>query len=278
MTAPTTEWTLPTLPAIGQGTWEMEYDDRPEYALQRGIDLGLTHIDTAEMYGSGDVESIVGRALLGRRDEVFLVSKVLPYNASRKGTIAACEASLTRLQTDRLDCYLLHWPGSEPLEETIAAFHDLKAAGKIRHYGVSNFDVPDLEEFRSLDGADNLACNQVLYHPGERAIERAVVPWCDNYGVPVVAYSPFGHGPLPASTTPVGAALAAVAEDLGVTAHQVALAFVTRRPGMLTIPKASQIAHVEDNARALQLRLSDSHVQQLENALPASRARGLPML
>ena len=183
---------------IGQGTWNLEQAPRAAAvaALRRGLDLGMTHIDTAEMYGSGRAEAVVGEAIAGRRDEVFLVSKVLPHNASRRGTRAACEASLRRLGTDRLDCYLLHWPGSHPLEETIAAFEELQRDGKILSWGVSNFDVGDLEELLSVAAGSRSACNQVLYHLEERAIEHAVLPWCEEHGVAVVGYSPFGHGPL----------------------------------------------------------------------------------
>ncbi len=180
---------------IGQGTWNIEQADsgRAIGALRRGLDLGMTHIDTAEMYGSGAAEELVGEAIAGRRDEVFLVSKVLPHNASRNGTIAACERSLKRLRTDRLDCYLLHWRGSHPLADTVAAFERLSADGKILSWGVSNFDVDDLDELGQVAGAGKPACNQVLYHLRERAIEHAVIPWCEANGVAVVAYSPFGH-------------------------------------------------------------------------------------
>src|ERR1700728_2919166 len=173
---------------IGQGTWYIDHGDRKQAvaALRRGIDLGMTHIDTAEMYG--DAELVIAEAIAGRRDETYLVSKVLPSNASRRGTIAACERSLKRLQTDRLDCYLLHWRGSYPLAETVAAFERLIADGKILSWGVSNFDVDDLDEIRQIAGADQLACNQVLYHLRERAIENAVIPWCEANGVAVVAY------------------------------------------------------------------------------------------
>src|ERR1700761_4679282 len=178
---------------IGQGTWYLDRGNRKSAiaALRRGIDLGMTHIDTAEMYG--DAEPVIAEAIAGRRDEVFLVSKVLPSNASRRGTIVACERSLKRLNTDRLDCYLLHWRGSYPLSETVAAFEELKRAGKIRSWGVSNFDANDLDEILAVSGEGKIACNQVLYHLKERAIEHTVIPWCAHHGVAVVAYSPFGH-------------------------------------------------------------------------------------
>src|SRR5688572_9715450 len=183
---------------IGQGTWLIENGDRTAAvaALRRSLDLGMTHIDTAEMYGSGRAEEIVAEAIAGRRDEVFLVSKVLPENGSGARTRAACEKSLARLKTDRLDCYLLHWRGSYPLEETIAAFDELQDAGKILSWGVSNFDVADIEEAQSIAGG-RIACNQVLYHVQERTIEHAVIPWCERHGVAVVGYSPFGHRDFP---------------------------------------------------------------------------------
>jgi diketogulonate reductase-like aldo/keto reductase len=183
------------VPVIGQGTWYDENDDRAAAvaALRSGLDLGMTHIDTAEMYGDGAAEEWVGEAIAGRREEVFLVSKVLPGNASRSGTIAACERSLARLKTDRLDCYLLHWRGEHPLEDTIAAFEQLARAGKILSWGVSNFDESDLDEAPGIAGEGRLVCDQVLYHLRERAIEHAVIPWCEKHGVAVVAYSPCGR-------------------------------------------------------------------------------------
>src|SRR5436190_4228853 len=230
--------------AIGQGTWYIEQAERAVAiaALRRGLDLGLNHIDTAEMYGSGQAEIIVGEAIAGRREDVFLVSKVLPNNASKLGTRRACEASLKRLKTDRLDCYLLHWRGQYPLAETIAAFEDLKGEGKILSWGVSNFDEEDLAEALAITGRGKIACNQVLYHLGERAIEHAVIPWCERHDVAVVAYSPFGAGNFP--TRGAGArVLEEVARAHGATARQVALGFLTRRPLVFAIPKASQPAH-----------------------------------
>ena len=197
------------VPIIGQGTWYSGGEDRRSAiaALRRGVELEANHIDTAEMYGDGIPTRMVAEAIAGRRDEVFLVSKVLPENASCAGTIAACERSLARLQTDRLDCYLLHWRGRHPLADTIAAFEQLQQTGKILSWGVSNFDVPDLEEAWRIAGADRLACNQVLYHLGEAAIEHAVLPWCEQHGVAVVAYSPFGRKPLPGPRTRQGQTL-----------------------------------------------------------------------
>ena len=228
---------------IGQGTWFIEdaHRDIAIAALRRGLDLGMTHIDTAELYGGGAAEELVGEAIAGRRNEVFLVSKVLPENASQSGTRLACERSLARLDTDRLDCYLLHWRGRHPLEETIAGFEDLQRAGKILSWGVSNFDVPDLRDALAIagQGEGRLACNQVLYHLQERAIEHAVLPWCERHGVAVTAYSPFGHGNFPGSGTEGGRVLAKIAAAYEATPRQVALAFLTRRPSLFAIPKAS---------------------------------------
>ncbi|MEO7653167.1 MAG: aldo/keto reductase, partial [Bryobacteraceae bacterium] len=209
---------------IGQGTWNVETSDRAAAigALRRGLDMGMTHIDTAEMYGSGAAEEVVAEAMADRRDEVFLVSKVLPENASRKGTIAACEGSLSRLGTDRLDCYLLHWRGRFPLEETIAAFEVLQRDGKILSWGVSNFDVPDLEAVIRIAGEGRIACNQVLYHLNERAIEHAVIPWCEKHSVAVVAYSPFGSGHFPGPKTAGGRVLQEIAAAHDATARQAA--------------------------------------------------------
>lgn len=266
---------------IGQGTWYIESGDRATAvaALQRGLDVGMTHIDTAELYGAGAAEKIVGEAIAGRRDEVFLVSKVLPENASRVGTIAACERSLTRLRTDHLDCYLLHWRGEYPLAETIAAFDQLRKAGKILAWGVSNFDVADLEEARMIAGDGRIACNQVLYHLQERAIEHAVLPWCETYGVSVVGYSPFGHGRFPGPHTAGGRVLQKIAAAHDATPRQIALRFLVRRPSLLTIPKASSPEHAEENARAGSLRLSPAELEQIDAAFPVGPPRrGLPML
>src|SRR6202047_5326186 len=201
--------------AIGQGTWKIEESaaDSAALSLRRGLDLGLTHIDTAEMYGSGAAEGIVAEAIAGRRDEVFLVSKVLPGNASKRGTLAACEKSLARLRTDRLDCYLLHWRGAYPLEETIAAFDTLVRDGKILSWGVSNFDVADLDEVVAIAGAGHPVCNQVLYHLQERPIEHPGLPWCQRHGTAVVAYTPFGQSSSPFDTrTKQGKVLQEIAE------------------------------------------------------------------
>ena len=267
---------------IGQGTWFIE-EGEPSVtvsALRRGLDLGMTHIDTAELYGSGAAEELVGQAIAGRRDEVFLVSKVLPDHASRAGVIAACEASLARLGTDRLDCYLLHWRGAYPLHETIAGFQELQRQGKIVSWGVSNFDVSDLEEVRRIAGSGHPACNQVLYHLQERAIENAVLPWCERHGVAVVGYSPFGHkAVLPGHRTSRGRVLTEIAAAHGATVRQVVLAFLVRKPPLFTIPKASNPDHTAENAGAGELRLSEDELARIDEAFPLDRrARALPTL
>jgi diketogulonate reductase-like aldo/keto reductase len=270
----------PDVTIIGQGTWYIDRGDRRSAiaALRRGIELGMTHIDTAEMYG--DAEPVIAEAMAGgRRDDLFLVSKVLPSNASRRGTITACERSLKRLKTDRLDCYLLHWRGSYPLEDTVAAFDELIAAGKIRSWGVSNFDTDDLNELLAVAGKGRIACNQVLYHLQERAIEHGVIPWCERNGVAVVAYSPFGHNDFPSPHNKAGEALQAIADAHRASARQVALAFLTRIPAMFAIPKAASAEHAADNAAAGSLRLSDSEIAALDKAFPRGpKPRGLPML
>jgi diketogulonate reductase-like aldo/keto reductase len=267
---------------IGQGAWNIEQAgaETAIACLRRGLDLGMTHIDTAEMYGSGASEELVGEAIAGRRDEVFLVSKVLPHNASGKGTIAACERSLKRLGTDRLDCYLLHWRGSHPLADTVAAFERLHAEGKILSWGVSNFDVDDLDALSRVAEAGKPACNQVLYHLQERAIEHAVIPWCEEKGVAVVAYSPFGHvGGFPESQTSGGRVLKEIAAQHRSTARQVALRFLTRRGALFAIPKASNPEHVSDNAGAGALILSDAEIAAIDAAFPLGpEPRSLPML
>jgi diketogulonate reductase-like aldo/keto reductase len=266
---------------IGQGTWYIEEGDPTSAiaALRRGIDLGMNHIDTAEMYGAGAAEELVGNAIAGRRDEVFLVSKVLPQNASRLGTKIACERSLTHLKTDRLNCYLLHWRGPHPLQDTFAAFDALRDEGKILSYGVSNFDVPDLEEAWKITGGSSIVCNQVLYHLQERAIEHAVLPWCEQHGLAVTAYSPYGHGDFPSTHTPGGRLLAEIAEAHGATPRQIALAFLTRRPVVFAIPKASGVEHVEVNAGASDLQLSQAEIAHIDAAFPRGQPpRELPML
>jgi len=265
---------------IGQGTWHLEQADRASAiaALQTGLDLGMTHVDTAELYGSGEVELIVGEAIAGRRHEVFLVSKVLPQNASRRGTLAACERSLRRLKTDWLDCYLLHWPGEHPLEDTVAAFEALQQEGKIASWGVSNFDVGDLEALALIGAGAHAVCNQMLYHLKQRAIEHAVLPWCEARGLAVVGYSPFGSGRFPGARTEGGRVLAEIAAAHGATPRQVALRFLVRRPSVFTIPKASTPEHARENAGAGDLRLSDEDIARIDRAFPRGRSRSLPVL
>lgn len=263
---------------VGQGTWYIDRAHRPSAitALRRGIDLGMIHIDTAEYYG--EAENMVGEAIAGRRDDVFLVSKVMPQNASRSGTIAACERSLQRLRTDRLDCYLLHWRGAYPFAETFAAFSELKASGKILSCGVSNFDVADLDEAEAAAGKGEIACNQVLYHLQERAIEHAVLPWCAAHKVAIVGYSPFGHDDFPQAASKGGRVLQEIAATHGATARQVALAFLVRAAPLFTIPKASNPEHAAQNAAAADLRLSEQEIAQIDAAFPPGSPRGLPML
>jgi diketogulonate reductase-like aldo/keto reductase len=265
---------------IGQGTWYIEEGEPASAiaALHRGLDLGMNHIDTAEMYGAGAAEQLVGHAIAGRRDEIFLVSKVMPQNASRLGTKIACERSLTHLKTDRLDCYLLHWRGPHPLEDTFAAFESLREQGKILSYGVSNFDAPDLEEARKIAGGSSLVCDQVLYHLQERAIEHAVLPWCEQHRLAVTAYSPFGHGDFPAKQTPGGRLLAEIAQAHDATARQIALAFLTRLPSVFAIPKGSSVEHVDENAGASDIQLSQAEIARNDAAFPRGRRRALPMI
>jgi diketogulonate reductase-like aldo/keto reductase len=266
-----------SLPVIGQGTWQILTGGRRSAvaALQRGIELGMTHLDTAEMYDGA--EEIIAEAIAGRRDQVYVVSKVLPQNASRRGTITACERSLSRLGIAKLDCYLLHWRGRHPLEETIAAFDDLERQGKIGAWGVSNFDVADLDEVIAIAGEGRLACNQVLYHLNERAIEHAVLPWCEEHDVAVVGYTPFGRGTFPRAPSPEGRVLEAIAAAHGVTVRQVVLAFLVRRAPLFTIPKASRAEHAEENAGAGDLRLTDEQVTRIDRAFPLGRRpRSLP--
>jgi len=262
-----------SIPLIGQGTWMIEESaaaDRAVEALRTGIDLGLTHIDTAEMYGSGRAETLVGRAIAGRRDQVFLVSKVLPSNASYAGTLRACEASLRRLGTDYLDLYLLHWEGRHPIAETMRALEKLAADGRIRHLGVSNFDVPQVREAERALRHYPMAANQVLYHLGDRGIERKLLPYCAGRGIAVVGYSPFGSaGGFPSPRTPGGRVLAAVAERRGLTPRQAVLQFLLRDRNLFVIPKSSHEAHTRENAAALDSPLTAEDIAQIDRAFPA---------
>ncbi|MGI9449202.1 MAG: aldo/keto reductase [Geminicoccaceae bacterium] len=255
------------VPTLGQGTWFM--GDRPGRradeieALQRGIDLGMTLVDTAEMYGNGAAEALVGDAICDRRDEVFLVSKVLPNHASREGTIAACEGSLQRLGTDRIDLYFLHWRGQVPLAETIEAFEQLVSAGKIRHWGVSNLDPGDMQELVGVSGGNAVQTDQVLYNLSRRGFEFDLLPWCRSRNIPIMAYSPIEQGRLLAHP-----ALKALAEAHNATPAQIALAWLLRQDDVIAIPKAGRLAHVEDNRRALDITLSDDDLTALDRAFP----------
>jgi diketogulonate reductase-like aldo/keto reductase len=270
------------VPIIGQGTWNIpergERAEEAKRALRRGVELGMVHIDTAEMYGDGGAERLVGEAIRGLpREELFLVSKVLPSHATYDGTIRACEAALGRMGVEYLDCYLLHWRGSVPLRDTMRALEKLVADGKIRSLGVSNFDVDDLEEARAVLEREPIACNQVLYHLGERTIEEHEIPYCREHGIAIVGYTPFGRGEW--TDRPGAHALEQVARKHGKTPRQVILAFLTRDPIAFTIPKASSIAHVEENAGAGDLRLDDDDVALIDAAFPVRKRRGgLPTL
>lgn len=266
---------------IGQGTWNIEDASRPDAiaALQKGLELGMCHIDTAEMYGSGAAETVVAQAIAGQREQAFLVSKVLPGNASRKGTLHACEQSLKRLKTDHLDCYLLHWRGEHPLEETFSAFDTLQREGKILSFGVSNFDVTDLEEAEAICGPGRLACNQVLYHLQERAIEHAVIPWCQQHGVAVVAYSPYGHDDFPKPQSTGGKVLQDIAQAHGATPRQIALAFLVCKEALFAIPKSSRSQHVSENAAAGSIELTDDEIARIDAAFPRGpKPRYLPVI
>ena len=256
-----------TIPALGQGTWQMAENParRAEEikALRAGLDLGMTLIDTAEMYGDGAAEELVAEAIMGRRSEVFLVSKVLPQNATRHGTVKACERSLKRLRTDRIDLYLLHWRGGVPLTETIEGFEALVRAGSIRHWGVSNFDTDDMEELVALPDGKKLAANQVLYNLTRRGIEHDLIPWSQKVRLPLMAYSPIEQGDLLRHP-----ALRKIAASLGATPAQVALAWVLAQPGICAIPKAGRPEHVTDNHRALKVHLKPPDMAALDAAFP----------
>jgi diketogulonate reductase-like aldo/keto reductase len=256
------------VPVLGQGTWHMAEQPRRREdeinALRTGLDLGLSLIDTAEMYADGAAEELVAEAIAGRRIEVFLVTKVLPTHATRRGTVAACEASLRRLKTDRIDLYLLHWRGDTPLDETVEAFEGLVRSGKIRHWGVSNFDVDDMAELIDLPGGAGVATDQVLYNLRRRGIEVDLLPWCRQHRVPIMAYSPMDEGRLLRRQR----ALDGVARRHGVTPAQVALAWVVRQPAVIAIPKAGTPDHVRENRAALDLRLTKEDLAELDGAFP----------
>jgi diketogulonate reductase-like aldo/keto reductase len=268
------------VPVIGYGTWHLEQADRNAAieAIYRAVEAGMTHIDTAELYGGGEVENLLGFALEGIRDRVFLASKVLPEHASYEGVLNACERSLTRMRTHYIDLYMLHWFDGHPLEDTIRAMEALVDAGQVRMWGVSNFDEELLREVVRI-APGRCACNQVLYHLRDRNIEHAVLPFCQENDIAVVGYSPFGSGKFPAPTAPGYDALEAVARAHGATPHQVALAFLTRLEGTFTIPKAAKLEHVWENAKAGDLELSSDDLRRLESAFPRGPHRpGISML
>jgi diketogulonate reductase-like aldo/keto reductase len=272
----------PSVPIVGQGTWNIpvrgERAEEAKRALRRGIELGMVHVDTAEMYGDGAAETLTGEAIRGLpREELFLVSKVLPSNATYDRTIRACEASLRRLRTDYLDCYLLHWRGDVPLGETMGALEKLVDDGKIRSLGVSNFEVADLEEARAALARHPIVCNQVLYHLGERTIEEHELPYCREHGIATVAYTPFGRGDW--TDRPGAAVLERIAAAHGAGVRAVILAFLTRDKDVFTIPKASTVAHVEENAGGGELRLTAEEIAAIDAAFPRRKRRGgLPSL
>ena len=275
MTAELTTVTLPggeRVPALGQGTWHMGETRRrmaeEAAAVRLGIELGMTLIDTAEMYGNGGAEEMVANAAEGLRDDLFIVSKVYPHNASRTGVVAACERSLQRLRTDRIDLYLLHWRGSIPFAETLEGFERLLREGKIRHYGVSNFDRADIAEWVALKGGDTVAADQVLYNLSRRSPEWDLLPWCRERGIAIMAYTPLGQGSLLHDRT-----LAEIARRRNATPAQVALAWLLRQEGMIVIPKAARLEHVRDNRGALGVALTEEDLPALDRAFPPPKAK-----
>ena len=258
------------VPVLGQGTWKMGEDSARRLsevaALRLGLDLGMTLIDTAEMYGQGGSEELIAEAMSGRRADVFLVSKVYPHNATRQGAVAACDRSLRRLKTDYLDLYLLHWRGSVPLTETIDAFQSLKVAGKIRDYGVSNFDRQEMEEAAAVPGGQAIVTNQVLYNLMRRGVEWDLLPWCRQRKIPIMAYSPIEQGRLSSK-------VAALARRRGVTPVQVALAWLLHQEGVIVIPKASSQPHVRENRAALDLTLTDEDLAEIDKLFPPPRRK-----
>ena len=260
------------VPVLGQGTWGMGEHaggrSAEAQALRRGIELGMTLIDTAEMYGEGGAEEVVGEAIRDCRPEVFVVSKVYPHNASARGTVAACERSLRRLRTDRIDLYLLHWRGAHPLAETVAAFERLREVGKIRYWGVSNLDAAEMAELAEIPGGNACATDQVLYNPTRRGSEWDLLPWCRERHIPVMAYSPIEQGRLP-----VTGILADVAQAHGCSPFQIALAWVLAQPGVIAIPKATRLEHVVANARAAAIELTAADLAAIDRAFPPPRRR-----
>jgi diketogulonate reductase-like aldo/keto reductase len=271
-------WSDVQIPTIGQGTWNIEgsrdEERRAVEALRAGIDLGLTHIDTAEMYGDGRAEELVGEAIAGRRDQVFLVSKVLPSNATYEGTLKACEQSLKRLRTDHLDVYLLHWKGRYRVSETMRAMEQLIDDGKIRFPGVSNFDVEDMQAAQDGLTKNRLVANQVLYHLKERGIEHRVIPYCAEQQMAIVGYTPFGREKFPKLESAGGKVLVEIARRNGRTVRQVILNFLTRLPNTFTIPKAGSVEHTRENAGSMGWTLSPEDVAAIESAFPAPKKAG----
>jgi diketogulonate reductase-like aldo/keto reductase len=265
------------IPALGQGTWNMGEDPARRQAeigaLQLGLDLGMGLIDTAEMYGEGGAEEVVGAALAGRREQAFIVSKVYPHNADKRGLRAACERSLQRLKTDRIDLYLLHWRGAVPLSETLDALQSLKTAGKIREFGVSNFDMGDMLEAEALPGGKAIALNQVLFNLARRGVEWDLLPWSRKQGMPLMAYSPLESAGPERAALLGNPALVAVAQRHARTPAQIALAWLLRQDGVVAIPKAANPAHVRDNRAALDVVLSAFDLEDLERAFPAPSKR-----
>jgi diketogulonate reductase-like aldo/keto reductase len=267
------------VPVIGMGTWMIEGRGREAHrqaieALQLGLNLGMNHIDTAEMYGNGRIEQLVAEAVNGQRDQVFLVSKVLPSNASYEGTLKACERSLKRLKTDFIDLYLIHWPSSQhPIQETMRAMEKLVDQGMIKFIGVSNFDVGQLREAQHALKKYRIACNQVLYHLAYRGIEQDLLPYCSENGIAIVGYSPFGHGNFPASHSREGKVLAQIAKRHNRTVHQVALNFLTRDSNLFSIPKAGNPDHIRENSEAVEnWKLTDEDIAAIDRAFPLPRA------
>jgi diketogulonate reductase-like aldo/keto reductase len=265
-------WTGVDVPVIGQGTWMIDGDSETEaraiQTLRLGLDLGMTHIDTAEMYGDGHVEELVGQAIAGRRDEIFLVSKVLPSNASYEGTLKACKRSLKRLKTEWLDLYLLHWRGSYPLRETMRAMEKLVTEGLVKYIGVSNFDVEDLMEVEQALQTERVACNQVLYNLRDRGIERRLLPYCSKKKIAVVGYAPFGHGNFPSLPSREGKLLVEIGRRHNRTPKQVALNFLTRHPSIFTIPKTTRPDRIKENSGGVGWQLTEDEVNAIDRAFP----------
>ena len=273
--------TLPSgesVPSMGLGTWHMgERIGNPKTevdALVRGLDLGATLIDTAEMYACGGAERVVGSAIKGRRDNVFIVSKIVPHNASFDGTMRACENSLQRMEIESIDLYLLHWPGNHPLESTVSAFEQLKTDGKIKHWGVSNFDTSDMQELYGIPEGKNCQINQVLYNLSRRGIEWDLLPWCRSMGLPIMAYSPIEQGRLLENKK-----LKALASEIGVSAAQLSIAWSIRKNDIITIPKASNLEHVGQNIDAWTIKLESAILDELDKLFePPVRKKGLEIL